>query len=292
MKKSKYSLSKSGFEELMEKLELVAQEKMVPEVSGLPESSITTNFVKIMTKVKGLEDVIERNEQLSKTYQGFLNMYGFDTMYDMYIYAKSCDLLPEEMIKSGSRKEHVIPVSKVITRNGEPLEVTVWEIIEKAEPKKATPKKEEEVIIPHARELHGILHGSDDVANTSNVAKLKAAAEKMPNGDKPFSDKSKHYLSLKGPSGRPAAIVGYSEQGEYYKMDFFRTNGKVSGVAARGFFELVRLAHQHGKGVIAEDNKGARSVYIQMGMTKEGSTWCVSYDELKEAYGESGKDSE
>jgi hypothetical protein len=290
VKKAKYNLSQEGMDTLMKKLAQVAQEG-VSEEDGLQTSAISTHFVKVMTKVKDLEDVIERNEQLSKTYQGFLNLYGFDTMYDMYIYAKSCDLFPDELMKSTTS---AIPVERVIVRNGKPLEVTVWELLAKSEPKsKAEPKKAEEApVIRHARELKASYHDTKSAMNTEHVAKLKAAAEKMTGGSGKFKDNSHHYLSIKGDSGRPAAVIGYSEEGEHLKMDFYRTNGKVSGVAARGFFELIKLALRHKKGVIAADNAGARSVYIQAGLQKEGSKWVISYDDLAESYGESGMDSD
>lgn len=288
--KNKYKLSKAGMDTLMEKLAQVAQEQ--GDASGLHEAAISSKFLNMIVKVNGLEDVITRNDQLTKTFRGYLDMYGFETMYDMYIYAKSCDLFPEEIFKNRSSNLVVVPVQKTIIRNGKPLEVTVYETLTKADSKpKEKPKKEEEQTVKHARELHGILHGKDDVANTKNVAKLKDAAEKMTNGSGSFSDKSDHYLSLKD-NGRVAAVIGYSEKGEYYKMDFYRTNGKVSGVAARGFFELLRLALQHQKGVMAKDSQGARSVYIQAGLQKDGSNWVVTYEELKEAYGESGSDSD
>lgn len=290
MKRARYNLSKEGMDSLMKKLEQVAQEGVDESVDGLLTSAISTNFVKIMTKVTGMEDVIERNEQLSKTYQGFLNLYGFDSMYDMYIFAKSCELFPEELMKSTSS---AIPVQKVITRNGKAVEVTVWELLEKSETKpKAEPKKaEEQPLIRHARELRATLHDTREVMDPKNVAKLKSAAEKMTGGKGKFSDGSHHYLSVKNDNGRAAAVIGYSEEGDNLKMDFYRTNGKVSGVAARGFFEMMRLALKHKKGVIAEDNPSARSVYIQAGLQKQGSSWVISYKDLAESYGE-GSESE
>jgi hypothetical protein len=93
----KYNLSKEGMDLLMEKLSKAAQGDVENEMIATP---ISTDFVKRMTKVKGIEDVVERDEQLSKTYQGFLSLYGFETMYDMYIYAMSCEPAPEGLFKS------------------------------------------------------------------------------------------------------------------------------------------------------------------------------------------------
>jgi hypothetical protein len=293
MKKAKYNLSKSSVDRLMGELSRIAQENLDSvDDTGLPGAQITTNFVKTMTKVKGLEDVIERNEQLSKTYQGLLGLYGFDTMYDMYIYAKSCDLFPEEVFKSTDAIKSYYPVQRTIIRNGKPLDVTVWEKVFKSENKpKEEPKKEEQPEIKHARELQAIFHGEGETANTKNIAKLKATYEKMPVKHSSFNDKSSHYLTLKG-EGKTAAVVGYSVNGEYYSMDFYCTNGQVSGAAARGFFEMLQLARRNQKGVKVKDNQQAAPVYAQAGLRKEGSYWVISYDELKEAYGESGNSNE
>lgn len=291
MDRPKYNLTKTGFNSLVEKLQKAAKAAADETVDGLQTSTITTNFVKMMTKVKGMEDVIERNKQLSKTYQGFLNLYGFDTMYDMYIFARSCDLYPEEVFKSDSP---CIGVTKTIIRNGEPLEVTVFEKLFKAEkPKKAEPKKEEEILIRHAREFKGSMTEDNDTKDPAKVAKIKDAALKLSGGDRPFSDKSTHYLSLKHNNGRTAGVVGYSEGDTHMTMDFYRTNGQMSGMAARGFAELIQLALRKQKGVRVEDHPGARAVYFQSGLQQqESGHWEASYDDLKKVYGELGSDSE
>lgn len=292
MVNSRYNLSDEGFDRLTKKLAEIAQEGIDDTVEGLQSGTITTNFVKTMTKVNGMEDVIERNEQLSKTYQGLISLYGFDTMYDMYLYARSCDILPEELLKSSSNNALVLPIQKTVIRNGKPLEVTVYEVIRKAAApkKKAEPKKEEEIVIRHAREFKGSLTGDGEAKDPSKVAKVKAAAQKLTGGNKPFSDKSHHYLSLRENS-RTVAVIGYSTQGEHMTMDFYRTNGQTNGVAARGFAELVRLAIQKEKGVKVEDHPGARAVYTQFGLKQEGDHWVADHKELKQSLGE-GMDSE
>ena len=279
MKKQKYTLSKEGQERLMKALKQMAQDT-IEDSNGLHNTPITTNFIKAMTKVKDLDDVIQRNEQLSKTYQGFLSLYGFETLYDMYIYAKSCEGYPEEITKS--KDTVVMPVTKTIMRNGSLMEVTVWEQIEKREKEIKEP-----TTIRHARELVGTLLPSDELTNPYKVALLKSETSHLDHGDKPFSDQSKYYFTLKDTEGHIAAIVGFIEQGNAYSMDFYRTNGKVSGVASRGFFEMIKLALKNGKGVVASDHPQARSVYSKAGLQKKGDHWVISYEDLKRIYGES-----
>lgn len=292
MDRPKYNLTKTGFNSLVEKLQKAAKAAADETVDGLQTSTITTNFVKMMTKVKGMEDVIERNEQLSKTYQGFLNLYGFDTMYDMYLYARSCDLYPEEILKSDVPR---IPVTKTIIRNGKPQDVTILEALWKAgdKPKKAETKKEEEIVVRHAREFKTSLTGDDEAKDPAKVAKIKARAMDFPEGDKPFSDKSTHYLSLNHNNGRLAGVIGYTEDDTHLRMDFYRHNGQITGTAARGFAEMIQLAMRKQKGVKAEDNPGARMFYFQCGLKQQDSGhWEIGYDELKNGYGEFGSDSE
>lgn len=281
----KYRLSKEGMDTLMKKLAELAQKSLDESVDGLNNTEITTNFVKMITKVKGMEDVIERNEQLSKTYRGLLDLYGFDTLYDMYIYARSCDLLPEELKKSAA----CIPVTKTIIRNGKPLEVTVWERISKTNTVEADQdsNKQEKTAVRHARELKGTFVGEKETANPSNVAKLKAVAKNLLNGNNSFNDNSKYYLSLVDGDGSVAAIIGFSEKNGNLTMDFYRTNGSVSGVATRGFAEMVKLAIKQKKGVVMEDIPQARTVFVKSGLQKEGNLWTASYDNLKDVYGES-----
>jgi len=273
---------------LMERLTQIREEGLNGEAVGLMEAPITTHMVKTMTKVKGMEDVIERNEQLSKTYQGFLNMYGFESMYDMYIYAKSCDIMPEGVIKSKDITR-LVPVQRTIKRNGKYQEVTVYEEIYKSkEPNKnENDKREEAPTIRHAREFKSKITKG---LNPKDVAMLKTVSNSLTRGNKPFYDKSSYYLELKD-GDRTTGIVGYSEEGDHLKMDFHRSNGKISGVASRGFAELVNLAIRKRKGVIAEDNKQARPVYLRFGLQQsdDGKVWTISYDDLSEVFGKSGE---
>lgn len=296
-------LSKEGMETLMKKFSEIAQNQSSPDVTGLLEAPITTDFVKRMTKVKDMDDVIDRNDQLSKTYEGFLSLYGFDTMYDMYLYAKSNDVYPEELQKSEDVFD-TVQVTRTITRNGEPLGVVITERIEKAESKSAAKKKpakkpaakgksaaskpgeeEEEDPVYLARELKGSVHGQDGPIDPKKVAKLKRAADKMPRGNKPFDETSKYYFELHGPEGKPAGIAGFSEDKGHMKMDFFLSDGQTHGVATRAFFELCKLALKKEKGVKMDDHFEARPLFVNAGMERKGDQWQIKGKDLLDGFG-------
>lgn len=291
MVRQKYTLSQSGMDNLMEKLSKIAQEDMTEDVQGLLEAQITTNFVKQMTKVKGIEDVIERNDQLSKNFMGFLSMYGFETMLDMYLYAMSCDLYP---LKKGAKDySKLVPVKRKVMRNGKETEVTIWEDPNKDQDKgsssgstgdkaKGAPKRR------HAREFKSDM--LKDEENPKKLAKLKSI--NLPKGNKSFQDSSQFYLTIKDDGGQIIGIIGYSTEGEYLVMDFYRSNGEVAGVATRGFFELMKLALEEGYGVKVEDQQEARQVFIQVGLQMEKGNWVISADDLASNFGKSGSKSE
>jgi hypothetical protein len=303
MKKPKYSLSKSGMDSLMNTLEKIAQEGKETTVEGLLEAQITTNFVKVMTKVSGIEDVIERNDTLTKHFTGFLGMYGFESMYDMYLYAMSCDIVPEQIMK---RKDYsrLVPVKRKIIRNGKETEVTVYEDPNKDSKDnssgsssnsgntKGSKGQSRGQKARHVRDLTSTIVGDKETANPKTIANLKVAAKSLPKGDKPFQESSQFFLTVKDEDSAIIGIVGYSIQGDFLVMDFYRSDGTVAGVAAKGFFSLLKLALEKNKGVKVEDNQQARPVFMQSGLTQEEAYWVISNEDLRAALGESGSKNE
>ncbi|QQO41152.1 hypothetical protein 015DV002_198 [Bacillus phage 015DV002] len=292
MKKNKYGLSKAGVDELMDRLNKIANDINKENIDDLLEAQITSSFVKSMTKVKDMEDVIERNDQLTKSFRGLLDMYGFETMYDMYVYAKSCDVYPEEMFKAKDYSK-LVPVKRKIIRNGKETEVTVYENPNKDKDDKEDQNADESSTrgTPrarrrHARELKRDMKGEDKSLNPKHVAELKMADKKMSRGNKPFQETSEFYLVLRDEDGNIQGIVGYSTEGQYLKMDFFRSSGEVSGIAARGFTELIKLALKKKKGVKVDDQPEGRQVFLKFKMKQEGQIWSISYKDLQSSFGD------
>ena len=282
-----YNISKEGMDKLMKRLEQIAINEFSEEtedVTGLKEAEITTDFVKLLTKVKGIDDVIQRNDQLTKHFRGFLDMYGFESMYDMYVYAMSCETSPSELRKAKDFSK-LVPVKRKIMRNGKMTEVTIWEKPDGADEEEEGSSDGEERVPTqrrrrHARELSVNVTG--DKTNPKNIAEIKIAAKDMPRGNKPFQDGSTYYLAIRDEKSNIVGVIGYSEDGDYLKMDFYRSNGEVSGVAARGFFELIKLALDKGKGVKMEDDPQARPLFVQSGLEQKDNLWVIEADRLKE----------
>lgn len=293
MIKSKYALSKSSVDELMSKLEVIAKEQASEDVDSLLSTPISTDFLRKVAKVRSVAEVIDRNEELSKTYTGLLSLYGFESMYDMYIYARSCDSL-EELTK-GKDYSKLVPVKRKIIRNGKETEVTVYE-----DPNKDDKDGKEsgsgsgkgrkggtaQGAKHHARDLTASIISDKDAADPKTVAKLKQQAQSLPKGNKEFSDTSQFYTVLKGDNGDVYGIIGYSEEGDFLVMDFYRSNGEVAGVAALGFFKLLDLARTREMGLKVEDQEQARPLFAKTGMTHKDGHWSITHEELVEVFGE------
>src|SRR5690606_30454570 len=191
-------------------------------------------------------------------------------------------MLPTELKKAKDFSK-LVPVKRTIMRNGKETEVTIWEKPGEDEPEEsdsngteAAPRQRRR---RHARELSSKVTG--DTSNPKEIAEIKLAAKDMPKGNKPFQDGSTYYLAIRDEEGNIVGVIGYSEEGEYLQMDFYRSNGEVSGVAARGFFELLKLASEKGKGVKMEDDPQARPVFMQSGMEQKDTHWVVEAEDLK-----------
>jgi hypothetical protein len=305
MSQKKRALSPSGMDKLMKRLGELAQEDLEkPEdenTTGLQESEITTSFLKYVTKIRDLEDVEKRNHRLTNHFRGLVDMYGFDTMLDMYIYAQSCDLVPETVFKAKDYSK-LVPVKRKVVRNGKEHEVTIW-----TKPDGGAAEEEEgdgsasggkvkgggKPGSKHAKDLISDLVGKLD-DKPKDIEEIKAAAKDMPKGNKSFQNDSQFYLVIRDEEEGIAGVIGYSKEGKYLKMDFYRSNGEVSGVAAKGFFELIKLAAEEKQGVKMEDQPEARHIFMQSGLEQQSNgDWTIEPKTLQKLLGkESGTESE
>ena len=286
MKKAKYTLSEENVNLLTQRLMKAYHEGTTETVLN---ANITTDFIHKMTHVQNLTDVIDQNDKLSETYSGFLSLYGFNSMYDMYMYAKACEALPTSLTKSKDYSK-LVPVKRKVMRNGKQVEVTVYEDPDKggSQPNEGNTQAKDVPVATHAhaRELKGKMHGKDKKLDTKDIAKLKQLSTDLPKGMK-FNTASDYLLKLEDANGQLAGVIGYSIEDGYIRMDFYRSNGQVPGIATRGFSELIKLAMEKQKGVKVADDPKARPALIKFGLTQEGSEWSIEYKALKTNLGES-----
>lgn len=291
----KYNLSKEGIDRLMDRLVEIANSSDIDgDESGYIASEISEELIKSITKVKSEIEVINNNEDLTKRFRGFINMYGFENMYDMYMYAKSCDSLKETLQKNKDYSK-LVPVKRKVTRGGKQHEITVWvkpdgededeEAQNQGNGPKGNTKKPNKNKRKNARDTKTEIIEAD----LEEVAKLKAILDEIPKGDKAFKEDSRYYLELRD-EGKIVGVVGYSDDGKYISMDFYKTNGEVAGVASKGFFKMLELAKEKGRGAKIEDNPNARHIFSQSGMTKkEDSMWKIEKEELEQLLGINSK---
>ncbi|WNO29787.1 hypothetical protein [Bacillus phage SDFMU_Pbc] len=278
MSNKKYHLSPKSVHELTERLLKAAQE---PDTV---DDVITEEFVKKVTKVKDIHDVIDGEERLNKTYQGLLSLYGFESMYDMYLYAMSCSQL--ETIAKRKDYSKLVPVKRKVIRNGKETEVTVYEDPNKdKKDSEDTGTSEKGSRGGHARDYRKTVHGKKKKVDPQKVAKLKQLSLSMPKGND-FKSDSDYFLEVTDEQGNTVGVVGYSSEGNYLVMDFYIADGNISGVAAVGFSTLIRIAISEKKGVKADSNPEASAFYARCGLKQKGDHWEATAQELKSFYGD------
>lgn len=290
-KDNKYSLSSEGVDRLMDRLVDIANSSATEgDGANYIGAEISEEFLKSMTKVESELEVINNNEDLTKRFKGFINMYGFDNMYDMYLYAKSCDSLKEK-IKKNKDYSKLVPVKRKVTRGGKQHEITVWVKPDGDDEEENTQGQGDntkgKTKRPNKKRTRNARDAKTEIieADLEEVARLKAILDEIPKGDKAFKEDSRYYLELRD-EGEIIGVVGYSDDGEYISMDFYRTNGEVAGVASRGFFKMLELAYEKGRGARIKDNPNAQHIFSQSGMTrKEDGNWEIKKEELEKIFG-------
>lgn len=289
MGKNKYNLSKEGVERVLKALQDMSEASLPDgDTTGLRSAEITTSYMKTMMRINSLEEVVKNRGSLNRKYIGLVDMYGFNDIYDMYLYAMSCDLFPEGLSKSRDRSK-LVPVKRKIVRNGKESEVTVY-----INPNKEDKDKDDSTASgegqgggrggggQHARDLSRHKTSKKDKGYKEKTKTLQEAVKSMPRGGK-FKVGSEFYLEIRGDEGSLAGVIGYSEDNGYLVMDFYKSNGTVSGVATVGFFELMVTAKEENKGVKAADDVQARPVFMQSGMEQRNDgNWYIEADALQE----------
>ena len=128
--------------------------------------------------------VLSNEEQLSKSFSSMTNLYGFDSFYDMYLFAKSNS---EEVQKSTSKRKDTSKlqlVQRTVMRRGKPTTLSFYEDNNKDKspdnkPEEKNSTDEEESDPTLYRFLAGKEFGKPA---TANVAKAQAPSDWITTG--------------------------------------------------------------------------------------------------------------
>lgn len=282
------NLSNKSKEELIKRLTDSYTESVEEQVNYESGAPLTSDFLNQIMGVKDRLDVLNDLDNLNKTYSGFASIYGFGDVYDFYLFALSQEDLQKSLTKAKDYSKLVQEERKVV-RNGKEHIVTVW-VKPNGEDDEETDSegKEEGENKERQQGRRGRKRAKEMESEVSQdpPKDLKELDTKLINGNKPLKDGENYYLTVKDEEGNITGLVGYSEDEKYITMEFYRTDGKTSGVASKGLFELMKLAHEKGKSAKIEDEEEARPLFEKIGFTQKESSWVIEKEYLKEILGE------
>ncbi|AHL19296.1 hypothetical protein LP083-2_089 [Listeria phage LP-083-2] len=256
----------------------------------LPDSaSISKGILRELTQ-ESLQDygeVIEKNDFLSREFKHIVSLYGFDDFYSLYAYADFCDTMSNLAIKGGNKDlSKLKKVKRTVMRNGKPTEMTFYESTteeENKDKKEESNTKRQGVSTVSAKDLLAELLKSK--GEPEKVTQLIKIILKFP--DTPTNPKvSDYFYQLKDDSGEVVAVAGYSIGAQYVSLDFYTSNGSISGVASRAFFELLRIAIEKDLGAELndEDNELAQVLFSKFNFQLDEGKQRVSARNLKKHF--------
>lgn len=299
--KRKYTLSNEGVQKLMGILDnmkesIYEENKAENGSGGLTEATISADFLNKLIRVSSLEEVVKNNERLSSVYAGYLSMYGFSNMVDMYIYAMSCD----SVITLAKSKDYsnLVPVKRTIVRNGKEVEVTVYENPNKDNDDNEESndnnkdKKRNRKGKPSKSSGKKVATSVVNVKNNSQEAvNLKNAASKFSVGKLSDSDNYTYMLAIRDEKGNVVGVIGFVEEGKYIKMQGYKHNGEIPGIAARGLVYLMSFAADKSKGVKMDKTDDPKAIvfFQKSGLEKQqDGSWVIEPEKLRNLLGRKG----
>lgn len=257
------------------------------------EATVSKSFLEgMLGKKLNYGYVISENEKLSKDYSHIVKAYGFNSFYDLYCYADSCDSLNDYLIKGGQKDlSKLKPVKRQVMRNGKMMTTTIYEDSSGEDDDNKNPldkdtQTEENVEPRNARDLSKTIIGDDhNGIDPKQIAKLKTEAGSL-NGT--FSTDCSSYLVLQGETGELGGVAGYRKEGSYLYLAFYQSDDLTSGVAYVAFTQLLLRARKLGLGakIDATDDPLALELFKEYGLKKSGSCYIISKSSLLEALGE------
>jgi hypothetical protein len=279
--------AKDRIMESLSKMDMRINGDTINEVQQeLYEDDISTSYIRFITHVKDLQEVIDNNEQLTKNFTGFIRMHGFEDLYDMYLYAMSCDTVPEHIAK-GKDYSKLTPVKRKVTRNGVEREVTVYvKPGEDAEPEEGQTESKGKGGggSNHVKGAKPRVVGKDKKPDPKEIIDIMQLVKDFPGASRVSESLDIYILFEK--DGEVLGIAGFTVQETYVKLEGFASNGEASGVGARSFFEGIKLALDLQRNFKVFDEAEAAPLFEKYGLEKTGNEWTVRYKLLQQTFEE------
>lgn len=266
-------------------------DKLANSLEQQLEARVSKSFLEgLLNRELNYNVVTTENKELTNEYAYVVKAYGFDSFYDLYLYADSCDSINDYLVKGGQKDfSKLKPVKRRVMRNGKMMTTTIYEDSSADSGEKNPLDKntqQEEAITPRkARDLSKVTIGDEENGiDPKKVRHLSKEADKL-NGT--FSTNCSAYLTLRGETGDLAGVAGYRKEGNYLYLSFYQSDNFTSGVAYVAFTQLLLRAHKLGLGakLDAIEDPLALELFKEYGLKKAGNCYVISKSALYKALG-------
>lgn len=284
------------FEEVMKNIS-----SSLKEESPLLEGNISQGFLGYLTGVDieniDENEIVFNDEHFNKNYGHIASMYGFETFYDLYLFAKSNDEV--EMVEKAGQKDfsRLKKVKRTVTRNGRPTVMTFYEDPSKdsegggddmdgggeGEEGPQTPQVQSAGEIP--AQVVGDFQRPVRIRDLKLIRKLH---DQLGSGSEFYGD-ADQYSIMTDSDGFVRGIIGLEREGEYLVLAYQAVDQFTSAMHVRAFYTLVRAALKEELGAkISPDaeDKMLNSLAEDSGMVNDGTSWKATFKELNELFGE------
>lgn len=261
----------------------------IPQENLPLEAKVSKNFLE--RYVGGALDyskVISENETLTKSYDFLVKSYGFNTFFDLYLYADNCDSL-EQLMKGGKKDlSKLKPVTRTVMRNGKPMKTTIYEDTssESSEdnPMDSKTKQPETPQPRHARDLRMSILGTEDGVDPKTLRQLAKYSKNLSGS---FDTDCSSYMILQDESNGIGGLAGFKQEGKYLRLAFIQQDDLTSGVGIQAFYQLLKLAWKKGLGAIAPNvtSPSAIELFKEYGLKKHGDCYKINAGSLAKCLG-------
>lgn len=255
-------------EKLMKEVMGKDPEKHIPDDQRLNAVSITLPFLQSLIKGRTEKDVYENNITLTKEYQYMVQMYGFTSLYDMYLFSLSNSQKEEaELGKSFHDKTRV---EKTVTRNGTSFDIVVYLDLDSSEKVRKAQK-------PKQTHLEAYWNPTFTSMNREDIPLLQKSFEGTP-----------HFKKATGSvdiydNGERIGIVLVKEENDTITYLGIHSDHREYRfpVMKRGMAEVLLVSMKENLTASFIDDSILRPLYKMYGMKQQDGHWYADTDYIK-----------